>query len=943
MRGSVISVRKCAVLSLILLGLLISTTFCATPSVASKEISLMSISGVPPPSSGTWNVTEPTTVENEVLTINGSINVTSSLTVRNSVIRLNYSAGARFIHVCPGGSLTLINSTIEPIEGSGSMLMNISVNTELEIRGSIIKSLDTAIYFTIHIYSDDAVILDSQIDTHGRGNIYFYGSNLDITNTSISSRYLYFQNSSAVDIDVHDVTVDVNYNFYIYSHNVRIENSKVLADRVYVYGSNFSIYDSEITASYFYVESDSVNASLVNTLFDSRLTIYGNNATVINCVVTKHARVDSISIGTVIRNSTFEEDLELGGDYITVLNSSIGSPENEFYPVVEFWGSHITLENNKIYALGEALYAHPDAEYVKIQDNLIYGYCVFSGDYIEMVNNTVIGTCEYRGFEIYGGDYLTFKYNYIYNGSFIVYVWSLSTLGTYTIENNYVNDLPVYFWVSETVKTLKGERVGSLILIQCRNITVENIITYGLTIVAGGNITIRNIITRNSYYGIYLGGTGLENVEIWNASVIRNYYGVYIKYVDNLTILNSTIAFNAYDGVAGSYTHAINAHIHNSSIISNIGFGVKISIVTGEDLNVTYNWWGSELGPEVKSSSDPYDPEEVYDNDVIYEPYLKKPATQIDSVPPSVTIVSPEQNEFTSNVTIEILIEASDDSGIDYLTIYGDGELIARLREPPYKAIWITTAGEHKITVYAYDMYGNCNHTSVTFIVDLAPPEASITSPAENAYVGGNVTISIDAQDDAGIQKVEIYVDNQKIAELTEAPYTYEWNTEEYDDGEHVIKAKAFDYAGLSAEDQITVYVDNTPPTIGEISAIEGTYINSTAMENVVIQVEVSDALSGVSEVILQYRIGEIGNWRNITMTKKGDVWEATIPIVPAEQTIYVRIIAEDNVGNQAVSETTFEIPAKAAPRIPNIFVYIIIALALIIAILIVVKYIRKR
>jgi len=56
-----------------------------------------------------------------------------------------------------------------------------------------------------------------------------------------------------------------------------------------------------------------------------------------------------------------------------------------------------------------------------------------------------------------------------------------------------------------------------------------------------------------------------------------------------------------------------------------------------------------------------------------------------------------------------------------------------------------------------------------------------------------------------------------------------------------------------------------------------------------------------------------------------------------------VRIIAEDNVGNQAVSETTFEIPAKAAPRIPNIFVYIIIALALIIAILIVVKYIRKR
>ena len=914
--------------------------------LSTRRISIESISGIPPPSSGTWNVTEPTTVENEILTINGSINVTSSLTIRNSMIKLNYSAGARFISVYPGGSLVLVNSVIEPIEGSGTMLMNISVDTRLEIRESEIRSLDTAVYFDIYIYSDNAIILDSEIDTHERGRIYFYGSNIDITNTFFSCRYFYLQNSSAVDIDMHNVTMDVRYNIYIYSHNVKIENSKILASSISVYGSNFSIYDSEITSSSFYVKSDSVNASLINTLFNSSFTIYGNNATVINCIITRHARVDSISYGIVIRNSTFKGDLELGGDYITVINSSIGSPENELYPVVEIWGSHITLENNKIYALGEALYVDVSASYVKIQDNLVYGYCAFSGDYTEVLNNTVVGTCEYRGFEIYGGDYLTFRYNYIYNGSFIAYVSSLSALGTYTIENNYVNDLPVYFWIGETVKTFRGERVGSLILAQCRNITVENIITYGLTIVAGGNITIRNIITRNSYYGIYLGGTGLENVEIWNASVIRNYYGVYIKYVENLTILNSTIAFNAYDGVAGTNAHAVNAHIHNSSIMSNIGFGVKISVYYGTDLNATYNWWGSELGPEYKATSDPFDPEEVHEySDVIFEPYLTSPATTIDSSPPRITIVSPKPYTVLRNRTVEIAINASDESGVDYIEVYGDGELLAKFREPPFRTTWNTTDGEHEIVVYAYDLFGNVNSTSVTFIIDNEPPSVEISSPRANEYVGGVVTISVSAWDAVGIDMVEIYIDGQKVAELTNEPYAYEWDTTEYSDGGHKIKAQAIDYAGFTSEAEITVYVDNTAPIIGDINVISGTYINETVMSDVKIRVNITDELSGVMKVILQYRFSQTAEWENITMTYRNGAWEATIPTVPAEKTVYVRIVAVDNVGNVATKEKTFEIPAQEAHR-PGISWYLIIgigAIAMLIFILIVVRYIKRR
>lgn len=100
---------------------------------------------------------------------------------------------------------------------------------------------------------------------------------------------------------------------------------------------------------------------------------------------------------------------------------------------------------------------------------------------------------------------------------------------------------------------------------------------------------------------------------------------------------------------------------------------------------------------------------------------------------------------------------------------------------------------------------------TVTLLIETpdTPPTVTITNPTEGQTVSGTVTIQVDASDDNGINKVEIYVDNVLTSTLTAAPYTYQWNTTTATNGSHTLIATAYDTANQTADDQITVNVNN--------------------------------------------------------------------------------------------------------------------------------------
>ncbi|MGD2087338.1 MAG: Ig-like domain-containing protein [Candidatus Aminicenantes bacterium] len=101
---------------------------------------------------------------------------------------------------------------------------------------------------------------------------------------------------------------------------------------------------------------------------------------------------------------------------------------------------------------------------------------------------------------------------------------------------------------------------------------------------------------------------------------------------------------------------------------------------------------------------------------------------------------------------------------------------------------------------------------NVTLLIESpdTPPTVTITNPTDGQTVSGTITIQVDASDDNGISKVEIYIDNVLTATLTVVPYTYQWNTTTAANGSHTIKATAYDTADQTTDDQVSVNVNNS-------------------------------------------------------------------------------------------------------------------------------------
>ena len=97
---------------------------------------------------------------------------------------------------------------------------------------------------------------------------------------------------------------------------------------------------------------------------------------------------------------------------------------------------------------------------------------------------------------------------------------------------------------------------------------------------------------------------------------------------------------------------------------------------------------------------------------------------------------------------------------------------------------------------------------------DVTPPSVSVTHPAAGAVVRGVVGISAAASDNVGVTRVEFYVNDTLESTDTAAPYQYDWNTGGLPETAYTLKAVAWDAAGNSAEDSVTVTVDNTAPQV---------------------------------------------------------------------------------------------------------------------------------
>ena len=135
--------------------------------------------------------------------------------------------------------------------------------------------------------------------------------------------------------------------------------------------------------------------------------------------------------------------------------------------------------------------------------------------------------------------------------------------------------------------------------------------------------------------------------------------------------------------------------------------------------------------------------------------------------------------------------------------------------------------------------------------IDNTPPTISFTSFFEES-VSDTISISFMANDDYGIDKVDLWVDGIEsgLSDSTE-PFLIDFDTKSVVNGNYILVGRAFNLKGIYADSEpqiLTVYNDDDIPTISLTIPSLGDF--STLSDTVAVIVEASDE-SGIDFISL--------------------------------------------------------------------------------------------
>jgi subtilisin family serine protease len=208
----------------------------------------------------------------------------------------------------------------------------------------------------------------------------------------------------------------------------------------------------------------------------------------------------------------------------------------------------------------------------------------------------------------------------------------------------------------------------------------------------------------------------------------------------------------------------------------------------------------------------------------------RKVTIRVDLSPPSLQILTPSNGSYVKGIT------AIDFSGFDVpftqsctLKLYIDDKLVGTYTNGTHLYSWDTTQeyyGTHKIKLVGSDPVRNNATITVTVKVDNFSPTTTILSPANNAYVRGDLTISFVAQD-LELKNASIMIGGTVTIDVTGSTSLI-FDTISLSDGSYTVKLVAYDWAGNKGETAITITIDNTSPIAQITYPASNSYVKGT-------------------------------------------------------------------------------------------------------------------
>ncbi len=178
-------------------------------------------------------------------------------------------------------------------------------------------------------------------------------------------------------------------------------------------------------------------------------------------------------------------------------------------------------------------------------------------------------------------------------------------------------------------------------------------------------------------------------------------------------------------------------------------------------------------------------------------------ACDTDQVLPTISVTSPADGASLSPGQIALNANASDANGVEKVQFFVNDALIGADFTAPYATTWTAPPGSHTIKARATDMCGNLKAQEIDVTVgdpagcdaDSTKPWINLVTPAAGSSLNAGTPVSLSAQasDDSGIDKVQFFVDGSLIGADHTAPYELMWNPSP---GDHEVKARALDTCG---------------------------------------------------------------------------------------------------------------------------------------------------
>ena len=190
---------------------------------------------------------------------------------------------------------------------------------------------------------------------------------------------------------------------------------------------------------------------------------------------------------------------------------------------------------------------------------------------------------------------------------------------------------------------------------------------------------------------------------------------------------------------------------------------------------------------------------------------------------------------------------------------------------------------------------------SVTAIyIDTQNPTVGLTGPLEPA-VRGTFTMTANAADNSGVQRVEFRINGALVGQDTTAPYSVDVNSAFHGDGTKTISARAVDVVGLiSSDSSRSVTIDNTAPALGVTGPDGATFgPGSTQTWNL--------TASDVTGVTLRCGVARTGTTPGEGACSGGA--SHSVSNLPGGSYVF-RALARDGVGNETVTTRSFTIDA---------------------------------